>query len=154
MVPQLDLLKRNFIREYTSKAIDGELENTIIHKDILSVKDDETLIERIIRKNVGCNIEHIFPVLIYRIRKLLKESDGDIKIAITDTDTPKFLKSLIEVIYSKYVESKLGGLPTSLTTLVRSARFYQIGEEAYIWSKHHYGLEETYYIEKNRFIIR
>jgi len=156
VIPQVDLLKKNFIREYTTKAIDGELEETIIQKDIVSAKGDEKLIERIIRKNIGYNIEHIFPVLIYRIRKLFKESEskGEITLTISNADAPKFFKSLIEVIYRKYVESKLGGLPTSLTTLVRSAEFYQIGGEAYISSKYHYDLEETDYIQKNRYIVR
>jgi hypothetical protein len=155
VVPNLDLLKKTLVREYTLKAIDGELDTTIIHKDILSAKGDEKIIEKIIRKNVKYSIEHIFPVLVFRIRKLFEESNSgeQIRLTISDTDAPKFFKSLTEVIYRKYVDQKLGGLPTSLTTLVRSPEFYQIGEETYISNKHNFDLEETDFIEKNKYVI-
>lgn len=156
VAPQLDLLKKSFIRDYTGKAVSEELENTIIHKEILSVKGDERLIEKIIRKNIGYNIEHIFPVLIYRIRKLFKdsESNGNIELAISDSDAPNFFKTLVEVIYKRYIELKLKGLPTSLTTVVRSSDFYEMDEGAYIVLRNTYELEETNYIGKNKYVIK
>jgi len=45
---------------------------------------------------------------------------------------------------------KLKGLPTSLTTVVRSKEFYETGQEAYVALKHSFNLEETDYIEKNK----
>ncbi|TET58742.1 MAG: hypothetical protein E3J52_07670 [Promethearchaeota archaeon] len=156
VVPQLDLLKKQFTREYTGKAINGELENTIIHKEISSAKGNEQLLEKIVRKNVGYNIEHIFPVFVYRIRKLFRYSEAQEKIELTisNNDVPIFFKTLIEVIYKRYIEVKLKGLPTSLTTVVRSSEFYEKGEEAYITLKNTYSSEETDFIEKNKYIIR
>ena len=153
VTPQLDLLKKKFIREYTGKAIAGDLDTTIIKKDILSARNDQKL-EKIIRRNVGYNIEHIFPVLIYRIKKLFVESrdNGKIKFIVTNDDAPSFFKSLIEAIYQKYVAWKLRGLPTSLTTVVRSPEFYEIGEEAYITLKNTLKLEESDFIERNKYI--
>lgn len=152
VIPQLELLKKKFIRDYTAKAISGELEDTIIHKQISSARGKDKLIEKIVLKNVGYNVEHILPVLIYRTRKLFKESEstGEIEISIDKDSIPKYFNTLNEVIYEKYVGLKLKGLPTSLTTVVRSKEFYETGQEAYVALKHSFNLEETDYIEKNK----
>lgn len=152
---QLELQERRLIREYKTKAISGDLAGTIIDKDILSAKGNEKQIEKIIKKHVNYNIEHIMPVLVYRIRKLFKEVDssGKIGLVISEKDTNDFFKGLIEAIYRGYVEWKLKGLPSSLTTVVRSSEFYKKGEEAYIALKNPYNFEETDYIDKNRFIV-
>jgi hypothetical protein len=153
VAPELDLLRKRFIREYTKKGLTGELDETVIHKEILSAKEDENLIEKIVRKSVGYNIEHVFPVLIYRTRKLFEESDGKVELKIKASDKPKYFKTLIEAIYSKYISQKLKGLPTSLTTFVRSSDFYETGQEAYITLKNTLGLEETDYIDRNKHIL-
>jgi hypothetical protein len=153
--PLLDLQKKNFLREYKGKAIKGDLEDTIINKQISSAGGKEEEIEKIIRPYVNYNVEHIFPVLVYRVRKIIKEENGSGKIvfALSKDKTPEFFKALIEVIYRKYIETKLKGLPTSLTTFVRSKEFYETGEETYVALKHPYSLEESDYIEDNRYLI-
>lgn len=155
IIEQLELQKRHLIREYKAKAVSGDLTGTIIDKEVLSAKGDERQIEKIIKKHVNYNIEHIMPVLVYRIRKLFKESDsnGKIGIAISDKDTNSFFKGLIEAIYRGYVEWRLQGLPSSLTTVVRSSDFYKKGEEAYIALRNAYNFNETDFIDKNKFII-
>jgi len=155
VIKQLELQKRNLVREYKFKAVSGELTDTIIDKEILLAKGDEKQIEKIIKKNVNYNIEHIIPVLVFRIRKLFKEADpsGKIGLVISDKDTNNFFKGLIEAIYRGYVEWRLKGLPSSLTTVVRSNEFYQKGEEAYIALKSPYNLNETDFIDKNKFIV-
>jgi hypothetical protein len=153
--PLLDLQRKNFLREYKGKAIKGDLEDTIINKQISSAGGNEEEIEKIIRPYVNYNVEHIFPVLVYRVRKIIKEGDrsGEIVFALPEGKMPGFFKALIEVIYRKYIETKLKGLPTSLTTFVRSKEFYETGEEAYVTFKHTYSLEESNYIENNRYLI-
>jgi hypothetical protein len=153
--PRLDLQRKNFLREYKGKAISGDLDDTIINKQISSAGGNEEEIEKLIKPYINYNIEHIFPVLVYRFRKIIKEGDGQGKIvfAIPRDKMPEFFKALIEVIYRKYVETKLKGLPTSLTTFVRSKEFYETGEETYVALKHSYSLEESDYIEKNRYLI-
>lgn len=152
---QLELEKRRLIREYKTKAVSGDLSGTIITKEVSVAKGDEKQIEKIVKKHVSYNIEHIIPVLVYRIRKLFKEPDsnGKIGLVIPDENVDNFFKGLIETIYKGYVDLKLQGLPTSLTTVVRSSEFYKKGEEAYIALKNAYNFDETGYIENNKYII-
>lgn len=152
---QLELEKRRLIREYKSKAVSRDLSGIIITKEVLAAKGDEKQIEKIVKKHVSYNIEHIMPILVYRIRKLFKEVDssGKIELVISDKDINNFFKGLIEAIYIGYVDLKLQGLPTSLTTVVRSSDFYKKGEEAYIALKNAYNFKETDYLEKNKYII-
>lgn len=155
VIIQLDLQKRHLIREYKAKAVSGDLNSTIIKKEVLEANGDEKQIEKIIKKHVSYNIEHIMPVLVYRIRKLFKEPDsnGKIGLVISDKNINNFFNGLIEAIYKGYVDLKLQGLPTSLTTVVRSSDLYKKGEEAYIALKNAYGFNETDYLDKNKYII-
>lgn len=133
VAPELDLQKKNFQREYIGKATAGELTDTIVAKQILSVKDEKE-IEKIIKPHINYNIEHIFPVLIYRVRKLFNKSGTPEKIdfIVPEDKLPDFFRALIEAIYKKYIETKLGGLRSSLTTFARSKEFYEAGGETYI----------------------
>lgn len=63
VAPELDLQKKNFQREYIGKATAGELSDSIVAKQISSVKDEKE-VEKIIKSHINYNIEHIFPVLI------------------------------------------------------------------------------------------
>lgn len=154
--PILNLQRKNFLREYQGKAISEDMDDTIINDQVLSARGNEAKIEKIIKPYVNYNVEHIFPVLIYRVRRLLKKSDpsGKIIFTVPAEKMPDFFNALSEAIYRRYIETKLRGLPTSLTTFVRSKDFYQIGEETYIALKHSFGLEESDYIEKNRYLIK
>lgn len=154
VAPELDLQKKNFQREYIGKATAGELTETIVAKQISSVKDEKE-IEKIIKPHINYNIEHIFPVLIYRVRKLFNKSDTSEKIdfVVPEDKLPDFFRALIEAIYKKYIQTKLGGLRSSLTTFARSKEFYEAGGETYIALKNAYHLKESDFIEKNKYLI-
>ncbi len=157
LIPQLGLQKKKFMRNYEAKAINGDLDDTTIRNEITFNNGELTdKAKGAIRKIVNYNVEHIIPVLIYRIRRLFKESNvtGNIELTISDNDAPAFFNGLIESIYTKYVDLKLKGTASSLTDIVRSSAFYQSGEEAYIMFKNTKGLEETDYIDKHRFVIK
>lgn len=154
VAPELDLQKKNFQREYIGRATAGELSDTIVAKQISSVKDEKE-IEKIIKPHINYNIEHIFPVLIYRVRKLFNKSGTPEKIdfVVPEDKLPDFFRALIEAIYKKYIETKLGGLRSSLTTFARSKDFYEAGGETYIALKNAYHLKESDFIEKNKYLI-
>ena len=154
VAPELDLQKKNFQREYIGKATAGELTETIVAKQISSIKDEKE-IEKIIKPHINYNIEHIFPVLIYRVRKLFNKSDTPEKIdfVVPEDKLPDFFRALIEAIYKKYIQTKLGGLRSSLTTFARSKEFYEAGGETYIALKNAYHLKESDFIEKNKYLI-
>jgi hypothetical protein len=152
--PILELQRKSFLREYKGKAISGDLDRTIIEKAITSAGADENQIEEIIKPYINYNIEHIFPVLVYRIRKLFRVEDRvhAVTFAVPKDKEPEFFKALVEVIYKKYIETKLRGLPSSLTDFVRSDDFYASGEEAYTVFKQSFRLEESDFIEKHRYL--
>ena len=152
--PYLLELKRTFIRSYKTKASAGELDNTIIGDEINRIDKGDQKLESLIKSKINFNIEHITPVLIFRIKNLIKEENGKLTLTIKEQDKEKFFKGMIEAIYEKYIEMKLGGIRTSLTTEVRDRKFYEFGKEAYITSKRFYNLEETDYIKDNSHIIR
>ena len=131
--PTLDKHKRTLIRKYKELALHDELDGFAIGKEILKVKNNDHKLERLIRTTVNHNIEHIFPVLIYQIRKLISfdNINNKIYLNIPKEKYEEFINGLTEIIYEKYVEIKLAGLPTSLTTVVRSKDFYEMGNDSY-----------------------
>jgi len=144
-----------FIRNYKEKAIAGDLENTIIGPEIEKLRNNDQELEKLIRRSIRYNIEHIMPVLVFRIREVLKEKgNAQLDLTISEENRSKFFEGLIEAIYEKYIKMKLGGLPTSLTTKVRNKNFYEYGREAYITFKRTFGFQETNYIMQNRYIIK
>lgn len=147
--------KRVLTRKYKGKAILGGLEGTIISDDLNKLKDDDTELEKFIKRQINYNVEHILPVLIYNIRQIiiLDTSTNKLKLDIDENKLNDFLTNLIEVIYEKYVEKKLGGLPTSLTTLVRSKSFYEMGNESYKAFIRQYKINENDFILGNRFLV-
>lgn len=156
VVPFLVNYKRTLIREYKMKALSGELDSPVLKKEIYEAKENEEEIEKIIKKAVAYNVEHIMPVLIFRIRKLINEntSTGKLYLNVPNDEIKKTLfKSLIETIYDSYVIMKLKGLPSSLTTVVRESDFYDFGREAYKVLLTQNSLIESDYIEKNKHII-
>jgi len=153
--PCLKECNRMFIRNYKEKAIAGDLENTIIRPEIEKLRNNDQELEKLIRRSIRYNIEHIMPVLVFRIREVLKEKDNaQLDLTISEENRSKFFEGLIEAIYEKYIEMKLGGLPTSLTTKVRNKNFYEYGREAYIAFRRTFGFQETNYITQNRYIIK
>lgn len=153
--PILEQHRRTLIRKYKNKAIEGDLEDTVINKEIYKVLKNDLELEKLIKRNVNYNTEHILPVLIFKIKNLIIENDDEDKFEL---NVPKeklnpFLQTLIEVIYEKYVELKLEGLPTSLTTVVRGKGFYEIGTESYKTFLSTYDLKETDFVYKNRFLV-
>ena len=153
--PILEKHKRILIREYKEKAFSGDLENAIIDKDIIKYKNDDLKLGKLIKNTVNYNIEHILPVLIFRIRYLINEvpSNGEIILNVPEDTRLDFIKTLVEVIYEQYVEKKLEGLPTSLTTVVRSKDFYDIGSESYKTVIKMKGLQESKFIYNHRNIV-
>ncbi|MCZ7380417.1 MAG: hypothetical protein O8C64_02405 [Candidatus Methanoperedens sp.] len=153
--PILEHHKRKLIREYKEKALSGELEDSILKKEIYEAKENGDLIEKIVKKAVTYNIEHIMPVLVFRIRKLIIENaeTGKLDFNVPDALKETLFQSLIETIYESYVKMKLKGLPTSLTSVVRSSDFYDLGREAYKVLITQNKLNESDYLERNKHII-
>ncbi len=152
----LEKHKRELIRKYKEKAIYGELDdNKVIGKDIIRLKDNDQKLSRLIKTTVDHNIEHILPVLIFQLRNLifLDAQSNQIKLTLPEDKKEEFIKGLTEIIYEKYVEKKLEGLPTSLTTVVRKKDFYEIGSDSYKTYIRLYKSKETDFIIKNRIII-
>lgn len=145
------------IRKYKEKAAYGELSESIIGEEILKYKNNGLKLEKIIKTNINYNIEHILPVLAFQIRNLLNktEDNNHIILNILESKKEEFLNSLTEVIYENYVEKKLKGLPTSLTTVVRSQEFYEMGIDGYkmLIRIKEYNAIETNFILKNRITI-
>jgi len=101
------------------------------------------------------NIEHILPVFIYRIRSIIDYDEQHQKIFLnveTGKDETLF-QSLLEAIYTNYVEIKLKGVTGSITDEIRSKDFFGSGEEAFIVLKNLLKFNQSDYIEKNRYII-
>lgn len=153
--PFLEKHRRDLTRKYKVKALMGDLENSIIGKDIVKVKDKDYDLEKLMKKSVNYNIEHILPVLIFKIRNLIIENNKNDKLefSINKNQLRIFMQTLIEVIYEKYVEKKLEGLPTSLTTVVRSKEFYDIGSESYKTLIRTFDTKETNFVYKYRTIV-
>jgi hypothetical protein len=87
---------------------------------------------------------------VFRIRKLFKEINSNkVTLTIAKDDWSKILPMLVNAIYDSYVKMKLNGLPSSLTTVVRSSNFYDFGAETYNVLKKTYNWEETDFITKN-----
>lgn len=150
VIPILENHKRTLVRKYKEKALRGDLDNSVISSDIKRVKNNDNELEKLIKKSVNYNIEHIFPVLIFRIRNLIDEDSNtdNLKFNIDDNRIYDFLFTLIEIIYERYVELKLKGLRTSLTTTVRSDEFYDIGSECYKTLIRNPKVEETGFVYK------
>jgi hypothetical protein len=90
--PYLEEFKRQFIREYKEKAISGNLQNTIIADKINTVLSDDRELEKLLQRNISYNIEHIVPVLVFRIRNLLQEkNNGQLDLTIPKKNRSNFL---------------------------------------------------------------
>jgi len=153
--PYLEDCKRKFTREYKEKAISGDLGNTIIGTQVSSLLNNDRELQKLIQRNINYNIEHIMPVIVFRIRMLFRENEKNkLDLTISEANRPDFFKGLVEAVYKKYVELKLAGLPTSLTTVVRDKKYYESGYETYIAFKNFYKSSETDYITKNSHIIK
>lgn len=155
--PTLEKHRRELIRKYKEKAAYGDLSNTIIGEEVLKHKNNGQKLERIIKTNINYNIEHILPVLVFQIRNLIcmGEKNDILKLNVNEVKKEEFIKSLTEIIYENYVEKKLKGLPTSLTTVVRSQEFYEMGIDGYkalIRTKEN-NANETDFILKNRVVV-
>lgn len=147
--------KRELIRKYKEKALSDDLDTTIIDKEIKRYKNDDLKLTKLIRKSISYNIEHILPVLIFRIRNIIIEdkNSGIIKLNLPENVIDIFIRTLVEVIYEKYIEIKLAGLPTSLTTVVRSKEFYDTGSESYKTLIRTYQISESNFIHSNRALV-
>jgi hypothetical protein len=158
--PILEDYKRDLIRKYKEKATMGNLDESSIGRELMEIaaKENDSILQKEVRKIVNYNIEHIFPVLVFRIRNIIDEDPekGDIKLNINKDRINDFFKTLTEIIYEKYVEEKLTGLKTSLTTLVRSKPFYDSGKESYqtLIRTNEYEIVESNFINRNRFLIK
>lgn len=155
IIPKLESRKRELIRQYKQQAFANELSETFIAQDIYEAKGDDNKITKIIKSVVNYNIEHIVPVVIFRIRNLFAEGDGKVRLNIPDDTIDNFLETITQVIYENYVKIKLKGLPSSLTTVVRSQDFYDGGSESYTtFNKNIHGLDETDFINSHKYILK
>ena len=107
------------------------------------------------RKVTSYNIEHILPVLIYRIRSIIDYDKQHQKICliVEPGKDEKLFQSLLEAIYTNYVEIKLKGVTGSITDEIRSKDFFGSGEEAFIVLKNLLNFKQSDYIKKNRYIF-
>ncbi len=154
IIPSLETHKRKLVRDYKKQAFAGELENSVIGKEINEARGDDALIERIVRRVVNYNVEHIMPVVVFRTRSLFKEeTENEIKITIPKDIIDQYFSALTEAIYDNYVKIKIKGLPSSLTTVVRNSSFYEFGTETYSLFKKMNNIEETNLIEKYQYIL-
>jgi len=153
--PVLDQHKRELIRKYKEKAIQGDLEDSVIAKEVNELSEDDSKLEKLIKRSLSYNVEHILPVLIFRIRNLIveKENSDELDLNVNADKLDDLLGGLTEVIYERYVAEKLKGVRLSLTTMVRSYDFYTVGTEAYTAFKRTCHLEESDFISKHRFIV-
>ena len=153
--PVLERHRRNLIMEYKEKASAGDLEYSVIKNDIKMVIDNDTELEKLIKKSVSFNIEHILPVVIFRIKDLFSEAgDNDsITLNLPKEQFMPVLKTLTENIYSEYVKMKLKGIRLSLSSAVRGREFYELGSETYNTLKGMLEFEETDFINRHRLII-
>jgi len=154
--PILKKYRRDLVRKYKEKALLGELDGTIIADDVNRLMGNDSELEKLIRRSINYNIEHILPVLIFRMRSLIERNDADkICFNMKEEKIGDFLQTLIEVIYEKYVEKRLDGLPSSLTTVVRSKEFYELGSESYMTliRNKSYNAKESDFLSKNRRLI-
>ena len=152
---QLELQNKPYYREYIEKAINKELADTSIRDRIKTEKGKLTEdTEKVIKNIVSHNIEHIFPVVVYRIRNLIKiGSNNKVEIVIPQNKEEEFFKSITNSIYKKYIDAKLVGTTGSMTDTVRNPNFFKSGEEAYEVCKNMMNLKETTYIKENSFLI-
>ena len=155
VIPSLEAYRRELIRNYKKKAFADELHDTVIRRDIYEAQGNAASIERIIRAAVNYNIEHIMPVVVYRIRKLLCESTNQqMALTIPEDLHEQYFETITRAIYDKYVGMKLKGLPSSLTAVVRDSDFYEFGAEAHTaFQRFNKQVEETDFVESNRYII-
>ncbi len=155
--PLLESYQRTLVRECKEKAATGELDDTTIGKDISQAGKDETEVEKIIKRATNYNVEHIMPVLVYRIRNLLveKPTQRKVRLNIPTGKTAKFIEALVETIYRGYVSMKLRGVQTSLSSAVRHSSFYNLGSEAYttLINTHNLKGNETDFITSNRYLL-
>ena len=149
VIPSLKNHKRRYIREYKAKAVAGDLDESIIGDKIKEVRSNDAELEKLIKRNVNYSVEHVLPVIIFRIRKTIFEEGGELNLKIPSEKTQEFFDGLVETVYKKYIDIKLKGLPTSLTTIVRDKTFYSYGEEYYTAAKSMINFEETDYIQEN-----
>ncbi|HHT9125616.1 MAG TPA: hypothetical protein ACFYD6_07330 [Candidatus Brocadiia bacterium] len=155
VINQLKLQRDIYYREYVEKAINGELKNTSIRNNIKFENNEPSEdTKRVLRNITNYNIEHIFPVVVFRIRNLIKDSENRAELVITKDKEGEFLKSIINAIYKRYIELKLIGSSGSITTEIRSDKFFESGAEAYETLKDIYKFGETNCIKDNQYLIQ
>ena len=156
VINRLKALRSAKDRDLKGKALSNELSNTTLSGKLQMFSGELTEESiRTLRKITNYNIEHIFPVLIYRIRGIIDYNDQNQKICLTlgkEQDETLF-QTLLEAIYSNYVEIKLKGVTGSITDEIRSQNFFASGEEAFIATKNFLKFQQSDYIDKNRYII-
>lgn len=155
VIPNLINRKRELIREYKKKAFADELRDTFIGEEILEAKGNTEKIEKIVKGILNYNIEHIMPVIIFRIRKLFKETTShELNLTIPEHLRKQYFQAISNVIYDSYAKMKLKGLPSSLTTVIRGSNFYEFGTEAHtLFITMNKDIEETDLIESYQYII-
>ncbi len=156
VVNRLKVLRSAKDRELKAKALSNELSHTTLSGKLKIVSGEPTEDSlKALRKVTSYNIEHILPVFIYRIRSIIDYDEQHQKIFLnveTGKDETLF-QSLLEAIYTNYVEIKLKGVTGSITDEIRSKDFFGSGEEAFIVLKNLLKFNQSDYIEKNRYII-
>lgn len=151
VTPLLKLTRDRYYREYTEKALMGELENSSIGERIKVENGDlNEDSKKVIKSITNHNIEHIFPVIVYTIRNLIAlDSDGNAELKVPSNECEKFFKSLISTVYKKYIELKLQGATGSITDIIRKPDFFKSGDGAYETLKTVLNLKESSFVKDN-----
>ncbi|MGA3084120.1 MAG: hypothetical protein ABSE95_04945 [Thermodesulfobacteriota bacterium] len=151
----LRIQKEIIYRDIKEKALLEELGETSLRDKIRLINNNELTEEsdKAIKKMTNYNIEHIFPVIVFRIRKILKYSkDGnEINLTIDEKNYDEFFKTIVNSIYKKYIDTKLVGTSGSITDEIRNKHFFTHGEEAYEAEKNHLNFKETNLIQESHF---
>ncbi|MCK4824678.1 hypothetical protein KA005_53495, partial [bacterium] len=156
VVNRLKVLRTAKDRELKEKALSDELGHTTLSGKLRIVSGEPTEDSlKALKKATSYNIEHILPVLVYRIRNIIDYDEQYQKTLLTlkTGEDETLFQSLLEAIYESYVEIKLKGVTGSITDEIRSKDFFASGEETFIALKNILKFQHSEYIEKNRFII-
>lgn len=149
VAPLLKLERERYYREFSEKALMGELEKTSIGDRIKNENgelSEDT--KKVIKSITNYNIEHIFPVIVYTIRNLIDlDSSSNAELKVPENKHEDFFKALIRTVYKKYIELKLQGTTGSITDIIRRQDFFKGGDGAYETLKTMLKLKESSFIK-------
>ncbi|MCZ6702106.1 MAG: hypothetical protein O6940_03595 [Ignavibacteria bacterium] len=151
IIPTLESKKGELFREYKNKLHAGEFDNPQINQEFEKIKDDEKSVDKLVRGFIRYSIEHIMPVIIYRIRKLFLEKNNNIILSIPREVELKFFETILEDVYENYVYLKIS--TPYFSSYIRSKDYYNLGAGSYKAFLKLEEIQETNFIESKRYFL-